>query len=152
MTRLFFAFFIISAFSFNILKAQELTLFSGLGWEYYQDDKKIDKRYFKQLLSDVPAAEQSWKKANLNQGIGIGMLGVQIGFGAWLIDNDRNDKNLTVPAIGFAGSALSAIVFAIRSITHRKHAILNYNRSFDKNNMGQRLSPASSGLGIAWSF
>lgn len=128
-------------------------MFAGLfGWEFYQDDKKIDKSYFKKLLSDAPAAQESWKKANLNQGIGIGMLGVQIGFGVWMIDNDEKNKSLAVPAVGFAASALSAIVLAVRSMTHRKHAVLNYNRSFDKNNIGQRLSPAKKGIGLAWSF
>jgi hypothetical protein len=152
MKRIIFAFFLFLTFSLNTIHSQELTMFGGLGWEYYQDDKKIDKRYFKQLLSDVPAAQESWKKANLNQGIGIGMLGVQIGFGLWMIDNDEKRKSIAVPAVGFAASALSALVFSIRSMTHRKHAILNYNRSFDKNKVGQRLSPSSSGLGLAWSF
>ncbi len=152
--KLFLFVFSLSFFVFtNPLKAQELTMFSGLfGWEFYQDDKRIEKDYFKKLLSDVPAAEQSWKKANLNQGIGVGLLGVQIGFGIWMIDNDEKEKSLAVPAIGFAASGLSAIVLAIRSMTHRKHAILNYNRSFDKKNIGQRLTPASSGIGIAWAF
>ncbi len=152
MKKLFFLFLLISTFSSNILKAQELTIFSGLGWEYYQDDKKIDKRYFKQLLSDVPAAQDNWKKANLNQGIGLGFFAVQLGFSAWMLDNAEKNKNLTVPAVGLAASALSALVFSIRSLTHRKHAILNYNRSFDKNKVGQRLSPAKTGLGLAWSF
>ncbi len=152
MKKIIFAFFLFSIFNSNIIKSQELTMFSGLGWEFYQDDKKIDKKYFKQLLSDVPAAQESWKKANLNQGIGIGMLGVQIGFGVWMIDNDEKNKSIAVPAVGFAASALSALVLSIRSLTHRKHAILNYNRSFDKNKVGQRLSPAKTGLGLAWSF
>lgn len=152
MKNLIFVFSLLFAFSSNILKAQELTMFSGLGWEFYQDDKKIDKRYFKQLLSDVPAAQESWKKANLNQGVGIGFFGVQLGFSIWMLDSAEKNKNLTVPAVGFAASALSALVFSIRSLTHRKHAILNYNRSFDKNKIGQRLSPAKSGVGLAWSF
>ncbi len=128
-------------------------MFAGLlGWEFYQDDNKIEKSYFKKLLSDAPAAEQSWKKANLNQGIGIGLLGVEVGFGIWMINNDEKNKRIAVPAIGFAGSALAAIVLAVRSMTHRKHAILNYNRSLDKNNIGQRLSPAKNGIGLAWTF
>jgi len=128
-------------------------MFSGLfGWEFYQDDQKVDRSYFKKLLSDVPAAEQSWKKANLNQGLGIAMIGAEIGFGLWMIDNDEKGKSITVPAIGFTASAVSAIVLAIRSLNHRKHTILNYNRSLDKKNMGQRFSPANKGLGIAWTF
>ena len=128
-------------------------MFAGLlGWEFYQDDNKIEKSYFKKLLSDAPAAEQSWKKANLNQGLGIGLLGVEVGFGIWMINNDEKNKRIAVPAIGFAGSALAAIVLAVRSMTHRKHAILNYNRSLDKNNIGQRLSPARNGIGLAWTF
>ncbi len=128
-------------------------MFAGLfGYEFYQDDIKIERSYFKKLLSDVPGAEQSWKKANLNQGLGIGMWGVQLGFGLWLFDNEINDKNIAVPIVGFAGSALSAIVLAVRSMNHRKHAILNYNRSLQKNNIGQRLSPAKNGIGLTWSF
>jgi len=128
-------------------------MFAGLfGYEFYQDDIKIEKSYFKKLLSDVPGAEQSWKKANLNQGIGIGMLGVQIGFGIWMIDNEDKGKSITVPAIGFAGSALSALVLAVRSMNHRKHAVLNYNRSLQKNKIGQRLAPSRNGIGLTWSF
>jgi|GEM_PF-1757263 len=146
-------FFLCSFLYSNSIKAQELTMFNSLfGWEFYQDDNRIERDYFKKLISNVPAAEQSWKKANLNQGIGLGMFGVQIGFTISLLDNSTKEKSLTVPTIGLAVSALSAIVFSIRSMTHRKHAILNYNRSFDRNNIGQRLRPASSGIGIAWSF
>ena len=135
------------------LPAQELTMFtSGFGWEFYQDDKKIDKDYFKKLLSDVPVSESLWKKANLNYGIGIGLVGAEIGLGIWAISNDNNNRNLTVPIIGVAATGISAIVFAFRSLTHRKNAILSYNRSFDKNNIGQRLQPSSNGFGLAWSF
>lgn len=148
-------FFIFLLFSFTAvsINAQELTMFTGLfGWEFYQDDNIIEKSYFKKLLSDVPGAQESWKKASVNQGIGIGMLGVQIGFGIWMIDNDEKDKSIAVPAIGFAASALSAIVLAVRSMTHRKHAILNYNRSLEKKNIGQRLNPSKNGVGLVWSF
>lgn len=153
MKKLLFAFFLISIFTFNSLSAQELTMFSGgLGWEFYQDDKKIDKKHFKKLLSDVPISESLWKKGNLNLGIGIGLLGAEVGFGIWAISNDNNNRNLTVPIIGVAVTGISAIVFSFRSLTHRKNAILSYNRSFDKNNIGQRLQPSSNGFGLAWSF
>lgn len=33
-----------------------------------------------------------------------------------------------------------------------KNTILTYNRSLEKKNIGQRLSPASNGIEIAWSF
>jgi hypothetical protein len=153
MKKLSFAFFLISIFTFNLLSAQELTMFSGgFGWEFYQDDKKIDKKYFKKLLSDVPVSASLWEKSNLNLGIGIGLLGAEVGFGIWAISNDNNNRNITVPVIGVAVTGISAIIFAIRSSTYRKNAILNYNRSFDKNNIGQRLSPSSDGIGLAWSF
>jgi len=63
MKQLFFIFSLCSFLSSTALSAQELTMFTGrFGWEFYQDDKKIESDYFKKLLSGDPGAAQNWKK------------------------------------------------------------------------------------------
>jgi len=129
-------------------------MFTGLfGYEFYQDDKKIDRKYAKQLMSDVPSSQLLWKKGNINQGIGVGLIGVQIGFGVWMIRNTEQNKSITIPTIGFAGAAISALALAIRSMTHRRNAILTYNRSFDRTGfIKYKIEPSKEGVGIVLKF
>jgi len=152
LLRIVSLFFIINIFTTS-LSGQELTMFTGLfGYEFYQDDKKIDRKYATQLMSDVDASRLLWKKANLNQGIGLGLLGAEVGFGVWMIRNSEKNESITVPTIGFAATAISALVLAIRSMTHRRNAILSYNRSFDRTGFKYQIEPSREGLGVVIRF
>lgn len=144
--------FILTIFTTKIF-SQELTMFPGLfGYEFFQDDKKIDRKYAKKLMGDVDASRLLWKKANVNQGVSAGLIVVQIGFGAWMIRNEEENKSIAAPAVGFAASAVSAIVFSVRSLTNRRNAILAYNRTFDKMGFKLQIEPATEGLGIVLRF
>lgn len=142
--------------------AQEITVFPGF-WssEYYQDDKKIDKKELEALFKKNDEVQAYWKKSK-GQAVASGVVVVaELGFIIWMyaeiLDESRprqeRGKRALGPLIGGLGSSVIAGVLLHASNKSKKRAILTYNKQFDKKTTF-RLIPVGNqnGLGLALKF
>lgn len=144
------------------LKAQEITMFPGFwGPEYYQDDRKVNKKDFESLLLKNEDAQLHWKKAKAQETVaGIATL-AELGLLVWsyseLLDDRRPEseraKRALGPLIGSLGSLVIAAVYLTKANRSKKNAILTYNKQFDKK-ASFYIAPIGNqnGLGLALKF
>ena len=130
--------------------SQELTVHQGF-WKmlYYEDSNEISRKEFENNMKSLPAANEAWNKSKSNfvlasaSGIISGF-----GFGFWIAADSGDNKT---PWISMAiGGSILSIIFNASASNSRKNAILTYNSQFDSG--GIRVTPASSGVGIAINF
>jgi len=143
---------------------QEITVFPGF-WssEYYQDDKKIDKKELEALFAKNEEVQAYWKKSKGQEIAAAVALTAEMGFAVWmtleLLNDDPNlyardrAKNALIPVIGAIGTSIVGTVFMYASAKSKKKAILTYNKQFDKKT-AFRLVPVSNqnGVGLALKF
>lgn len=134
------------------INAQEITIFSGLwGDEYYQDDKKINKKQLSSLLEKNQEVYSLWNKSNTFKTLAWVSLAVETGFGIWTLDKLIKDENGVGPGIATLVSATSSLIFAIISSKKTKEAILKYNKSLHPKTTF-KIEPSRKGLGIVLRF
>ncbi|MFS4449120.1 hypothetical protein [Maribacter sp. 2307UL18-2] len=142
--------------------AQEITMFSGF-WapEYYQDDKKINKKELEALFIKNDEVQLQWKKAKTQETVaGIATL-AELGLLVWAyseILDDRRPKNERAeralgPLVGSLGSLVIGVIYLTKANRSKKNAILTYNRQFDKQTSFY-ITPVGNqnGLGLALKF
>src|SRR5690554_3102022 len=134
------------------IKAQEITMFTGFfDNQYYQDDKKINKKELTALLEKDVVAFNHWEKAKTFNTLAQIALATEIGFFVWEIADTNNTKNDTAIKIGVSGSLAAVIVFSILSHSQKKNAILKYNQGLDNSNAFS-IKPSKNGLGVVMQF
>ena len=133
--------------------AQELSLYTGVFSEtYFQDDQKITRSEFKELLQTDDAVWQHWKRAATFE-----VLGSTSAFGSGLllgigIGRDRNDKGSnTGYYIGSAGAFVASLIFVEISQKNKRSAVLKYNENLERKTTF-KLAPSRRGIGIAVHF
>jgi hypothetical protein len=135
----------------SLSNAQEITLFAGFfALEYYEDDLRIPRQVVDKLMQKDAVANMEWLKFKKHEKIVWLAIVGQIAFGSWMIYNDDRNKDIAVPQIGFIGSSVTGIGFAISSNNARKRAILKYNKSFDTASI--KLGTTSDGVGLVFGF
>ena len=152
---------LLAFFSINA-SAQEITVFPGF-WssEYYQDDKKIDKKELEALFAKNEEVQAYWKKSKGQEVAGSIAVVAELGFIIWMYSEildesrprqDRAKRSLG-PLIGGVGSAVIAGFLLHASNKSKRRAILAYNKQFDKKT-AFRLTPVSNqnGVGLALKF
>ena len=142
------------------VQAQELTMFTKTGgfggYEYYQDDKLIDKSTVKSLMLENSETAEYWKVAD-NATTGAIVFGVaNLGTFVWFIselDEIEEDGDVLKSASFWSvvGTGIVSGIFTSRAIKHRKKAILKYNSLLD-GDTGYYFTPSKKGLGIAMNF
>ena len=136
-------------------EAQEITMFSGFfDYQYYQDDKRIDKQELINLLETNQDAIIHWNKSKTFNTLSWVALASEIGFFVWEIADNKpyeNESNNTITKIGVFGSLAAVFTFGYISHTQKKKAILKYNQGLDKKT-SFKLQPAKNGIGVALVF
>lgn len=136
-------------------EAQEITMFSGFfDYQYYKDDKRIDKKELINLIETNQDAMTHWNRSKTYSTLSWVALASEIGFFVWEIADNKpyeNESNNTVTKIGVFGSLAAVLTFGFISHSQKKKAILKYNQSLDKKTTF-KLQPAKNGIGIALVF
>lgn len=80
-----------------------------------------------------------------------GALVSQTGFLTWMLLEDSNGGNTTVPFIGVLGSGAAGIVFINQANKAFKKTILEYNKGFDTK-VSLNIGASDNGIGLALQF
>ena len=127
MKRLFLICSMLVLFVTNQIGAQEITMFPGFwGFEYYCDDRQIDKFELESLLEKNSESINFLKKSKSNSTLAWVFIAAEFGFTIWTFNNYDNDKNIIAPAIATIGAGISALVFSSFSIKNKMY--LNLSR------------------------
>ncbi len=137
----------------QLVSAQELSLYTGVFSEtYYQDDQKITRSEFNELLKTDDAVWQHWRRAATFEALGSASAfgsGILLGLG---IGRDQNDKGSnTGYYIGGAGAFIVSMVFVEISQKNKRSAVLKYNENLERKTTF-KLAPSREGIGIAVHF
>ncbi|WP_420603796.1 hypothetical protein [Flagellimonas sp.] len=134
------------------LSAQEITIFPSFwGYQYYQDDKRITKKDLISLLEKNEESYSYWKKSKTTSTLAYISGVAELGFFAWQLNNQANDKDITGPFLGVLGSFGSFVTFALISNSQKKKSILKYNEGLTKKT-AFKLVPSRQGFGLALQF
>lgn len=135
------------------LSSQELTYFTGAFSEsFYQDDQKITRAEFKEILKKNEAAWKDYSRGSAYTttgsvfGLGSGVL-VGVALGRELNDIGSNAGYY----IGGAGAFVVALIFTEIGQKKRREAVLGYNQDLQRKTTF-RWAPAREGIGIAVHF
>ncbi len=133
------------------MEAQEVRLRTGIfKTHYFQDDEKISKNDFTNLLRRDIVAFKYWKQATTFNTLSWIALASEVGFATWGII-DKNPKNDTAANIGVYGSFAAVLVFSIISNSKKKKAIRTYNQGIKKSSTFM-IEPSKTGFGIVMQF
>ena len=114
---------------------------------YYQEEEKISKEKFLQLLKTDSKAYSFWEKGKTYETISYPTAVLALGFTAWNISNISNDEFDAVPAIGGIITGIAGLIFLNKIAKNRKMAIQSYNDKIS-NKTTFRIEPSPRGLGI----
>lgn len=142
----------ITLFNSSKINAQEITIFPGFwGYEYYQDDERIDRKQLISLLETNQESYDAWKESNNLRALAWVSLAAETGLGIWTLQKLQNDEKSLGPAFGTLVSAAAALVFISNSNKKKREAILKYNENLESKSVFT-IDPSKKGLGIVISF
>lgn len=119
-----------TAISSTSVLSQELTLFPGFwSYEYYEDDNRITKTEFKNLIRTDESAQYYMDKADNSQYLLIGSFFAYIGSSIWIGASEASGGSIVASLLSVGG----IIGGSIGLTNNRKKAVLQYNKGFDKN-------------------
>lgn len=152
---LYLTLFVLST-SFVKMNAQELTAYGGF-WapEYYQDDTKITRKEFKELLLGYDESAIYWKKRAKNETLFYIAYVPTLGAAAWFgAEAGRDNGDMTTPALATLGGLIISSIFVEGVARNGKKAMLTYNKQFDGKETSFNLIPVlnGNGLGLALKF
>ena len=151
ISKFFVLFLFLFSASFSV-KAQELSAYNGFwSYEYYQDDERIDKKKFEEILYSDDEAKKIWRDSKTLEGLAYLGLGVEIAGGVWLISDARNGRNITASSIVFGAGFIGGLILIFNSQKKKKDAILRYNSTLDKKT-SFKIEPSKSGVGLVLKF
>ncbi len=131
--------------------AQELTMFQPfLKTQFYQDDTRISKADFFDLMRKDQEALGLWKKSNTHLYLGVIALNVSVltlAITGWGDNDEFNDGVL----VGVILSSVGSLYFFDRARVLRKKSILSYNANLDKTTMIE-YGVVPHGLGLVMRF
>ena len=133
------------------LQAQELTMFQGfMGYEYYEDEQRLNKADFIKLLSQDTEAHQKWLKSQRNLTLGWLSVITQFGMLAWYVNRNIDSRSTTAPLIGFSVATVAGLGYGISANKLRRDAILRYNANLPQYSL--HLGPTQHGIGLTLQF
>jgi len=127
---------------------QRLETKSGF-WQlsYYQNEERIPKERFLEILRTDIEAYSFWKTAKTFETLTYPTAILATGFTVWNISNASDDKFDALPAIGGIITSIAGFVFINKIAKNRGKAIQTYNQNI-KNDSVVRIEPSSKGFGI----
>ncbi len=134
------------------LNAQEITMFPSFwGYEFYQDDERIDREQLASLFENNQETLDLWKKSNTLESLAWVSFAAETGFAIWTFKDLQNDEHSIVPALATLGSAVAVVIFTQLSNKNKKEAILRYNQGLESKTTF-RIEPSKNGLGVVLRF
>ena len=140
------------------MPAQELTIFQGVwGYEYYQDEIKINKSEVTTLMKSHELTNLYWTKSKKHQQIAVVAFGVQLITSYFTLNSlsnsigPSNNKYLKFLAASL-GSAAIAIGYSFSSRSLKKKSILGYNKLEKQDGFIYHIGQTNHGIGMVCSF
>lgn len=134
--------------------AQELTMFSSFGYQFYQDDRQISKLEFETLLLENAAANTAWLESKKEIRTALVFMGIEVGFLVWGVASVGRSTSKIVPVatlIGVLGSATVSAAFSLFAHRSKRDAILKYNNGLESNTSID-IGLQKNGLGFGLNF
>lgn len=146
------------ALSTTRISSQELTMFqSVMGFEYYQDDIKIDNKEVKKLMQTHELTKMYWNTSIKHKRIANVALGAQV-IASIITLSSVSNSNGTINNTSrffFGTSLLSgaiAIGYSITSASLKKKGIITYNKLKTGDGLLVKLAQTKNGFGFVCDF
>lgn len=149
---------ILCLFLITKINAQEITMFQGFwGYQYYQDDVKINDKEVGSLMKSHELTKLYWTKSKKHHKIAIIAFGSQLVTSYLALNSLSNtigpsdNKDLIFLAASLASAGV-AIGYSFSSASLKKKSILGYNNLQQEDGLIYHIGQTNNGVGIVCSF
>ncbi len=150
--RVLFYYLLFISCSFQALKAQEISVTSGLfKYNYIANGQELNKSELDALFMKNAETNTLWTKYKKHKTLSYIAVGATIGFLAWELSDGQLGNSGIAPPIGMLVSSIAGLICITKAEKELPKAINTYSNSHSQKTSFQLL-PAKEGIGFVFVF